>query len=430
LSVSNNVGSMIDDMLGGEQQAASPKLMLQDYKKFKHGKEVTQEDEIQYLKQHLLAQALVHHKHVIHMTHDSLDPNPTNTVDFIMMASRVYSTENTWYVEYEVTGPPEQKEKYEGEVIQILTVLGTTKSTNHKSNVLDLIKQMYPKATTLADIVITKDREAKILQAIAESYSVPQSNPDKEATRKRLEAFVHETRVSETVPKAIAQVQQRQKEDSKPLYRQITETFESTPESIWEEIDILEGDPDHRGMVMRNARFKPFWFTAESSEWEGLWNKGVFKKWKSSDLLKKDRVFTIRYVYKIKRSAKTGVVYRFKTRLIVRGFEMEKGKDYDQNFSPIPGIAIARIIASISAANDLDLHSIDIEQVFLQTDKLMEGVNDRYFINPPPGSPDANNKDIVYEVLIPSYGNPSSPRVLHKTMDVFFKIDGFDTIEL
>jgi hypothetical protein len=35
---------MIDDMLGGEQQAASSKPMLQDYKNFKHGKEA----EIQY----------------------------------------------------------------------------------------------------------------------------------------------------------------------------------------------------------------------------------------------------------------------------------------------------------------------------------------------------------------------------------------------
>jgi hypothetical protein len=57
----------------------------------------------------------------------------------------------------------------------------------------------------------------------------------------------------------------------------------------------------------------------------------------------------------------------------------------------------------------------------------MEGVNDRYFINPSPGSPDANNKDIVYEVMRPLYGNPSSPRTLHKTMDVFFKNEGFDT---
>jgi hypothetical protein len=84
--------------------------------------------------------------------------------------------------------------------------------------------------------------------------------------------------------------------------------------------------------------------------------------------------------------------------------------------------------SSKAAANDLELHSIDIEQVFLQADKLMEGVNGRCFINPPPGSPDANNKDIVYEVLRPLYGNPSSPRELHKTMDAFFKSEGFDTI--
>ena len=73
-----------------------------------------------------------------------------------MMASRAYCTKNTWYVEYEGTGPPEQKKKYAGEVIQIPIVRGTAKSMNHKSNGLDLIKQMYPKATTLADIGITK----------------------------------------------------------------------------------------------------------------------------------------------------------------------------------------------------------------------------------------------------------------------------------
>ena len=66
---------------------------------------------------------------------------------------------------------------------------------------------MYPKVTTLADIDITKTREARILQSMAESYSVPQSNADKEATRKRLEAFVQETRASETVSRAITQVQ-------------------------------------------------------------------------------------------------------------------------------------------------------------------------------------------------------------------------------
>ena len=44
--------------------------------------EVSQEDEIQYRKQNLLTQALVHEKHVMYMTHDLLYPNPTNTPDF------------------------------------------------------------------------------------------------------------------------------------------------------------------------------------------------------------------------------------------------------------------------------------------------------------------------------------------------------------
>ncbi len=90
---------------------------------------------------------------------------------------------------------------------------------------------------------------------------------------------------------------------------------------------------------------------------EGLWDKGVFKKWNRLGLLKNDRV-----------------------------------KDYLQNFSPTPGIVIVRIIISIVATDDLELHSIDIEKAFLQSDKLMEAVNDRYFINPPPGRPDTNNK--------------------------------------
>lgn len=51
---------------------------------------------------------------------------------------------------------------------------------------------------------------------------------------------------------------------------------------------------------MRNRKFKPFWLTAEETEWSGLWEKGVFKKWNRKDLLSNDRVFTSRYVYKIK----------------------------------------------------------------------------------------------------------------------------------
>ncbi len=114
--------------------------------------------------------------------------------------------------------------------------------------------------------------------------------------------------------------------------------------------------------------------------------------------------------------------------MCVRAFEMVKGLDYEENVPQTPIISIARLMVSIAAANDLELHSVDIEQAFVQADKLKEGANGRYFITPPSGSPDAGDKSIVYEVLKPLYGNASSPRALHKTMDAYFRSEGFDTI--
>jgi hypothetical protein len=48
-------------------------------------KEVSQETKIQYRKQHLLKQVLVHDKHIMYMSHDLLYPNPTNTPDFLVL---------------------------------------------------------------------------------------------------------------------------------------------------------------------------------------------------------------------------------------------------------------------------------------------------------------------------------------------------------
>jgi hypothetical protein len=145
-------------------------------------------------------------------------------------------------------------------------------------------------------------------------------------------------------------------------------------DTIFDEIDLLEDDPPHRGVAMRNARFRPYWIQAEEKEWQSLWEKVVFKKWSRKDLLSNDRVFTSKYVYKLKRSAITGEVYLFKARLIVRGFQMEKGVDFDDSFSPTPGLAVGRFMLSLAVANDYELHACDIEQAFLQADKLPEGV--------------------------------------------------------
>ncbi len=55
---------------------------------------------------------------------------------------------------------------------------------------------------------------------------------------------------------------QKQEKDLKstegPMYQQIIDTFPPNSDCIWDEIDLLEGDPPHRGAALRNLKFKTF----------------------------------------------------------------------------------------------------------------------------------------------------------------------------
>ena len=158
-----------------------------------------------------------------------------------------------------------------------------------------------------------------------------------------------------------------------------------------------------------------------------MWKRNCFKVWKRSDLAADDRVFTSRYVYKLKRDAISGKVSRFKARLIVQGFKMQQDVDYNDTFSPTPGSTATRTIISIATAEDLELHSVDFTQAFIQADRLPEGVNGRFFISPPPGSPHADTSGIAYEVLQPLYGVPSSPCAYTKHLMGTSKVRGLRT---
>eukprot|EP00961_Rhodomonas_salina_P018335 246435-Rhodomonas_salina.1 len=93
---------------------------------------------------------------------------------------------------------------------------------------------------------------------------------------------------------------------------------------------------------------------------------------------------------------------------------MKEGEDYEDALAPVPHATSGRIIISLAAANDLELHSCDLSQAFIQADKLDEGVNGRIFIRPPQGATEEDNT--VYEVCRPQYGIPSSARALHLTL--------------
>eukprot|EP00961_Rhodomonas_salina_P291319 3931900-Rhodomonas_salina.1 len=161
------------------------------------------------------------------------------------------------------------------------------------------------------------------------------------------------------------------------------------------DIDMLEPDPPNCQAAMKNVCLRPFWMQSENKEMDGLNAKGCFKKWKHSDLEPNNRVFGSLFHYHIKRDATTGHITNCKVCLVVMGHRMTEGEDYIDAFAPVPHSTSARVIISLAAALDLELHSCDLTQAFIQADRLEGGVNGRIFITPPKGW--GEQEDVVYE---------------------------------
>ena len=103
---------------------------------------------------------------------------------------------------------------------------------------------------------------------------------------------------------------------------------------------------------MRSA-MKAEWIKSQTSEMDGLWRRGVFRKVLRSSLTPQDRVFTSRFHYKIKR--KGGELDKCKVRLVVQGQHMRrKGEDGvgDYDDAEHPDARCGRVTIEIRAFNE------------------------------------------------------------------------------
>ncbi len=103
------------------------------------------------------------------------------------MVRRAYVLKGFPYIDYEVIGPKKMQVEYKGRPIQIPVTKGTSKSTNHKGDVIDVLRQTYNKPVSLADIGVNTERSAKIHSAVIE---LSPNISEKDDRRKKLESQV------------------------------------------------------------------------------------------------------------------------------------------------------------------------------------------------------------------------------------------------
>jgi hypothetical protein len=134
-----------------------------------------------------------------------------------------------------------------------------------------------------------------------------------------------------------------------------------------EEIHI-EGDPTSYEEVMRSPH---------SSKWretmkDEMRSMSANQDWKLEEIPKGAKTVGCKWVYKIKCDSKENI-YRFKVRLMAKGFTQREGINYNVTFSPVSSKDSFRIIMTLVMHYDLELHQMDVKTAFLNRD-LYENV--------------------------------------------------------
>ena len=115
---------------------------------------------------------------------------------------------------------------------------------------------------------------------------------------------------------------------------------------------------------------KDEWITAINNELNNMKKMNVYTPIKK--LPKGVNVISTRWVFKNKHDA-NGRVYKKKARLVARGFTQQYGIDYKETFAPTLKQDTIRIITSIAAKNNYNIHQLDIKAAYLNA-KLNEDI--------------------------------------------------------
>ena len=89
--------------------------------------------------------------------------------------------------------------------------------------------------------------------------------------------------------------------------------------------------------------------------------------YEQTELLKGNTVLLNNQVYKLKPSD-GGNPPRYKSRIVVKGFEQKKEVEFEEIFSLVVKMISIRTVLSIAASMDLEVEQLDIKTPFLHCD--------------------------------------------------------------
>jgi hypothetical protein len=119
-----------------------------------------------------------------------------------------------------------------------------------------------------------------------------------------------------------------------------------------------------------------------------------------------------KWVFDIKYNA-DGSINRFKARLVAKGCSQKEGVDFTETFAPVARMPSLRALLAIAAAQDLEIHQMDVKTAFLNGD-LEEDI---YMEQPPGFVAQGSQANLVCKLNRSLYGLRQAGRAWYKKID-------------
>ncbi|RVX10077.1 Retrovirus-related Pol polyprotein from transposon TNT 1-94 [Vitis vinifera] len=177
----------------------------------------------------------------------------------------------------------------------------------------------------------------------------------------------------------------------------------------------LEDDPISVSQVKQSSNSEK-WIEAMNDEMKSMKDNGV---WDLVELPKGVKPIGCKWIFKTKRDSKGNIV-RYKARLVAKGFTQKEDIDYKETFSPVSSKDSFRIIMTLVAHYDLELHQMDVKTAFLNGN-----IDETIYMVQPENFESNDSKQLVCRLKRSIYGLKQASRQWYRKFDQVITSFGF-----
>ena len=163
------------------------------------------------------------------------------------------------------------------------------------------------------------------------------------------------------------------------------------------------------------------WHNAMKDELDSMIKNNVWTLVESSSQIKP---IGCKWVYKTKRDV-LGRIERYKARLVAKGFTQREGIDYNDTFSPVSSKDSMRVVMTLVAHFDLELHQMDVKTAFLNGD-----LDECIYMRQPTRFVEMGKENMVCKLNKSIYGLKQASRQWYLKFDQVISSQGFRENEL